>query len=147
MSDGAGTLRTWGRLIEDRTWTVAELGRMRKVALRCALTCDRRPSQSLHEWTGVATRALLGRLMPSRDATFVMVHGEGDYRAILPLARFAASEAIFALARDGEPLTDESGGPIRLIVPGRSRCDSVKGATGLEFLAKYWPGTRDLEED
>ncbi len=41
---------------------------------------------------------------------------------------------------DGEPLTAEHGGPVRLVVPSRYFWKSAKWLTGLELVAADQPG-------
>ena len=41
---------------------------------------------------------------------------------------------------DGEPLTAEHGGPVRLVVPSRYFWKSAKWLTGLELVAADKPG-------
>ena len=51
------------------------------------------------------------------EARHVMVHGENNYTANLPIWDFLRPTTIFALRHDGEPLTAEHGYPMRLVVP------------------------------
>jgi DMSO/TMAO reductase YedYZ molybdopterin-dependent catalytic subunit len=49
-------------------------------------------------------------------------------------------DVLFAYKHDGEPITPEHGGPLRLVVPKRYGWKSAKWINGLEFLAEDKPG-------
>ena len=49
-------------------------------------------------------------------------------------------DVLFAFRHDGEALTAEHGGPVRLVVPKRYFWKSVKWVNGLEFMAEDRPG-------
>jgi DMSO/TMAO reductase YedYZ molybdopterin-dependent catalytic subunit len=83
---------------------------------------------------GVRLGVLIDRAQPRPDATHVMVHDDGDYRACLTLAEAHAS-AVLAHTLDGAPLPDALGGPLRLLVPtSENLCLSVKRVVRLELL-------------
>jgi DMSO/TMAO reductase YedYZ molybdopterin-dependent catalytic subunit len=71
---------------------------------------------------------------PLPDVTHVMVWAEYGYSANLTLADFAAETSLFAMARDGEPLTPDHGYPVRLIVPHRYAWKGPKWVRGVEYL-------------
>ena len=47
----------------------------------------------------------------------VLVHAEQDYTTNLPLADLDRPENLLALKHNGDALTPEHGGPVRLLVP------------------------------
>ena len=59
------------------------------------------------------------------EGRFVLVHAEQGFTTNLPLADLDRPDNLLALTHDGEPLTPEHGGPVRLLVPhlysGRAR--------------------------
>ncbi|WEZ85630.1 sulfite oxidase-like oxidoreductase (plasmid) [Rhizobium sp. 32-5/1] len=95
-----------------------------------------------NSWEGVATHDLLDHIMPRPDATFVMLTSYDGYTTNLPLSDFASEEAILATHWEGEPLTRDHGGPVRLIVPHLYLWKSAKWINRIEFLtadqAGFW---------
>ena len=93
-----------------------------------------------NEWQGVSTRDLLDLVEPLAGATAVMLHGYDGYETNLPLADFAAEEAMIAHGWSGRPLTREHGGPVRLVVPHLYFWKSAKWLRRIQFLAEDEPG-------
>ena len=58
----------------------------------------------------------------------------------LPLEDLDRPDNLLALAHNGEPLTPEHGGPVRLLVPHLYFWKSAKWVSGLEILAEDYPG-------
>ncbi|MFP8952562.1 molybdopterin-dependent oxidoreductase [Natrialbaceae archaeon A-arb3/5] len=66
------------------------------------------------EWRGVRVADVLDRAAPLTESEYGLVHaGDGDYARSFPLDRLA--DALLALELDGEPLSAERGGPVRLV--------------------------------
>ena len=57
------------------------------------------------------------------------------------LSRFSRSRSpLLATHADGEPLTPDHGGPLRLVVPGKYFWKSAKWLRGIELLSTDQPG-------
>ena len=93
-----------------------------------------------NRWDGVATRTLLDIVEPDADARFVVLQASDGYTTNLPLADFAASDALIAHSWEGKPLTREHGGPVRLIVPHLYLWKSAKWLKAIIFQADDKPG-------
>jgi len=106
--------------------------------IHCVTTWSRYDNQ----WQGVATRDLLDQAMPKPEATHVMLSSYDGYETNLPLADFAAEDAILATHWEGEPITPEHGGPLRLVVPHLYFWKSAKWLRRIAFLnadqAGFW---------
>jgi DMSO/TMAO reductase YedYZ molybdopterin-dependent catalytic subunit len=95
-----------------------------------------------NRWEGVRFRdvAEVAGVRPS--ATHVVVFGGNAYSANVDLEALMADDVLFAWSHDGEPLSPEHGGPLRLVVPMRYAWKSVKWVEGIKFLEKdvagYW---------
>jgi DMSO/TMAO reductase YedYZ molybdopterin-dependent catalytic subunit len=93
-------------------------------------------------WTGVPTRDLLDLVMPQPEAQFVLLTSLDGYTTNLPLEDFAAEDAILATSWEGEPLSREHGGPMRLVVPHLYFWKSAKWLSRIDFLdrdaAGFW---------
>ncbi len=103
--------------------------------------CVTRWSRLSNLWGGVSTAEIAIRAGVSREAKFVLVGGYDDgWTTNLPLADFLSQEALFADRHDGEPLTADHGGPVRLIVPHLFAWKSAKWVKSVTFLADDQPG-------
>ena len=91
-------------------------------------------------WDGVRTRDVLDAVRPKPEAGFVILHSYDGYTTNLPLADFAAGDAILARSWDGTPLEAEHGGPVRLVVPHLYFWKSAKWLQAIEFVAEDKPG-------
>lgn len=88
------------------------------------------------EWTGVALKRLLRMADPLRGASFVWSEGldRGEFFGIkadryqkdLPIDKAMHDEVILAYKINGELLSPERGGPLRLVVPGWFGTNSTK---------------------
>ncbi|AEH82961.1 sulfite oxidase-like oxidoreductase [Sinorhizobium meliloti] len=88
-----------------------------------------------NNWHGVSTRDLLDRVMPKPEAAYVMLTSFDGYTTNLPLADFAAEDAILATAWEGAPITRAHGGPMRLVVPHLYFWKSAKWLQRIDFRA------------
>ena len=69
-----------------------------------------------------------------------MLHSYDGYTTNLSLDDFAAADALLAHSWSGAPLTEEHGGPVRLVVPHLYFWKSAKWLKGIEFLDSDKPG-------
>jgi sulfane dehydrogenase subunit SoxC len=82
---------------------------------------------SCSEWTGVLLSVLLNEAGLQKEASWLVSEG-GDackFSHTLPLGK-AMEDVIVAYGQNGEPLREEQGYPIRLVVPGWEAPFSVK---------------------
>lgn len=89
-----------------------------------------------NRWTGVATRELLRLARPHPQARFVVCHSHDGYTTNLPLAEFAAEDALIVHAWEGKPLVREHGGPVRVVVPQLYFWKSAKWVKRIELIAE-----------
>ncbi len=93
-------------------------------------------------WIGVRLSHLLSLSKPTAQAKFVWSDGldkgtfqgvfSDRYRKDLPMRKALSSEVLVAYEMDGEPLSKERGGPVRLVVPGWFGTNSTKWLCRLE---------------
>lgn len=115
------------------------LDQSRKVSdIHCVTTWSRYDN----EWRGVTTRDLLNEAMPKTEASHVLLTSYDGYTTNLPLMDFASDDAILATHWEGEPLTAEHGGPMRLVVPHLYFWKSAKWLRRIDFIdgdqAGFW---------
>jgi DMSO/TMAO reductase YedYZ molybdopterin-dependent catalytic subunit len=88
-------------------------------------------------WEGVRVRELLD---PGPAATHALIHSYGGYSTNLPLDALLDDDVLVAWAADGDPLSHEHGGPVRLLVPKRYFWKSAKYLQAIELLDHDEPG-------
>jgi len=120
------------------TW--AEFQALPRQRTVCDIHCVTRWSRLDNTFEGVPVQEILRRVRPTAEATHVMVHAAPDYTTNLALEDLDRPENLFADLHDGEPLTAEHGGPLRLLVPHLYFWKSAKWVTGLEFRRSDAPG-------
>jgi DMSO/TMAO reductase YedYZ molybdopterin-dependent catalytic subunit len=84
---------------------------------------------------GVHWRELAKLARPLPSARFAIAHAEHEFTANVPLSSVEDEQALLATHADGEPLTLEHGGPMRLVVPGKYFWKSAKWLRAIELTA------------
>jgi DMSO/TMAO reductase YedYZ molybdopterin-dependent catalytic subunit len=96
--------------------------------------CVTRWSRLDNRWKGVLASDVLKLVALQPGVAFVSVQAEEGYTANVPLADLERSNVLFTFEHDGQPLTAEHGGPLRLIVPHLYAWKSVKWVRGFSLL-------------
>ena len=118
----------------------AELQALPRQETVCDIHCVTRWSRYDNVFAGVPVSLLLRRAGVRADARFALVHAEQGFTTNLPLEDLDRPANLLALSHNGEPLTPEHGGPVRLLVPHLYFWKSAKWVTGLELLEEDYPG-------
>jgi DMSO/TMAO reductase YedYZ molybdopterin-dependent catalytic subunit len=121
-------------------WTFAEFAAQKQSQFTSDIHCVTTWSRYDNEWEGLATRELLAACQPREDARFVVLHSSDGYTTNLALEDFAAEDALLAHSWSGQPLTEEHGGPVRLVVPHLYFWKSAKWLQAIEFVSDDAPG-------
>ncbi len=96
--------------------------------------CVTRWSRLDNRWNGVLFTEVMKLVRVKPEAQFALVLAEEGYTANVPLEDLLKPNVLFAFEHDGEPLTAEHGGPLRLIVPHLYAWKSVKWVRGFMLL-------------
>lgn len=132
--------RIYGLVAEEVAWSYDEFMALPQIKLTTDFHCVTRWSQLDNTWEGVPITELVKHIGIQRDAKYVMVHAYGGYTTNLPLVDLLDDDVIFAHSRNGEPLSADHGGPLRLVVPKLYAWKSAKWVNALEFMANDRPG-------
>ena len=134
------TLSINGLVDEPVTLTYDEFTALPRVEIFSDIHCVTTWSRYDNTWTGVSTGTLRTLTVISPAATHVMASGVGGFTTNLPLEDFFQPDALLALTHDGEPISDDHGGPVRLVVPRLYFWKSAKWLTGITFMDHDEPG-------
>ena len=136
-----------GLVAKPLTLSWAEMTALPRRQVVSDFHCVTRWSTFDNVWEGVAIREILSRARPAAEARFVMAVGHvGEerygYSTNLPLADLDRDDVLLAMKRNGEDITAEHGGPLRLVVPHLYAWKSCKWIRGLVFMSEdkagYW---------
>ncbi len=134
------SLRVYGAVKQAVTWDWAAFQAQEQVHEVTDIHCVTTWSRYDNAWEGVSTRTVLDAVNPLETAAFVVLHSHDGYTTNLPLADFAAGDAILAQSWNGQPLSAAHGGPVRLIVPHLYLWKSAKWLQRIEFVTGDKPG-------
>ena len=127
------TLDVDGAVAHRLHWTWADLQAQKQDTLTSDIHCVTTWSRYDNRWQGLTTRRLLDMVEPTDDARYVVLQSSDGYTTNLPLADFAAPDAMIVHAWEGKPLTRDHGGPVRLIVPHLYLWKSAKWLNAITF--------------
>lgn len=95
--------------------------------------CVTRWSQLDMQWQGVRVRDLLEMAMPLENAHFATMYGYDGYTTNLPLEALLDDDVLIAHRVNGELLTRDHGGPVRMVVPKRYAWKGAKWLKAIEL--------------
>jgi DMSO/TMAO reductase YedYZ molybdopterin-dependent catalytic subunit len=140
IDTSAWTLRVWGECENPYSLNWSELLALPRRMITSDIHCVTRWSRFDTSFAGVSVSELLARAQPQADAQFALVHAEPDYTTNLPLDDLDRPDNLIAYEADGQPLSAEHGGPVRLVVPHLYFWKSAKWITGIQLLQEDYPG-------
>jgi len=139
-------LSTWtfgvsGLVKSDLSFDRKEFQALPRVRVFADMHCVTRWSRLGNVWEGVATLEILRRAEALPEARFVVVHGyDHEFTTNLPLEAFASEDVLLADIHDGQPISVEHGGPLRLVVPRLYAWKSAKWVKRIELVSEDEPG-------
>jgi len=140
ISPSSWRLKVSGLVDHPFTLTWDDLQALPRQESHCDIHCVTRWSRYDNLFTGVPVAPLVERAGLQPGVTHVLIHAEQGFTTNLPLDDFLMPANLLALEHNGEPLTPEHGGPVRLVVPHLYFWKSAKWLTGFEFLDDDYPG-------
>ncbi len=146
---GSFALTLSGLVEPQRVISWEELLSYPAVEQTCDLHCVTTWSKLDTHWKGVRVSTVLTPLSVSPQARHTVIHAAGGWTTNLPLEELLRDDVLIAYEYEGRPLSDEHGGPVRLLVPSLYLWKSAKWLEGIEFTAEqhlgYWE-TRGYHE-
>jgi DMSO/TMAO reductase YedYZ molybdopterin-dependent catalytic subunit len=105
-------------------------------------------------WQGVPLSDLLDQVTPSSSGALIQITGFDDHSQ--PSSSTAGASWIFtpeqladaflATHMDGEPLTQDHGLPVRLVIPGWYGCACIKWVDGIDWVPATADATSQMKE-
>ncbi|MCX7780969.1 MAG: molybdopterin-dependent oxidoreductase [Negativicutes bacterium] len=96
------------------------------------------------DWHGILWKDFLDKVRPLPEARYVLFTSAGDYTTAVWLPDLADSKSMLVWEVNGQPLEDEYGGPVRMIIPNLWGYKSCKWLTRIQFLPRYETGYWEL---
>jgi DMSO/TMAO reductase YedYZ molybdopterin-dependent catalytic subunit len=138
----AWKLRIWGEVEKPTEWTLEQFSAIARETRRNDIHCVTHWTRLDNDWRGVPVRTILEAARPTPRAHFVVEHAVGGWTTNVPIEDFDREENLFALEHGGTPLTQEHGGPVRVVIPHLYFWKSAKWVAGIELLendrAGFW---------
>jgi DMSO/TMAO reductase YedYZ molybdopterin-dependent catalytic subunit len=143
-------MRLDGLVVEEKEITGELFRSLPRVKVFADMHCVTRWSRLGNLWEGVSTREMMKHLTLAPGVKFVTVWAYDEPQTFrgnavpwttnMPIEEFLGEDCLFADTHDGEPLTLEHGGPVRLIIPKLYAWKSAKWVRGVHFQADDEPG-------
>lgn len=137
-------LRIDGEVERPFALTWDELMALPQVTIETDIHCVTRWSKLDTHWTGVRVRDLLERAGVKPSGKFAMAHSDGGYTTNMPLELLYDDQVLVAHTYEGQPLEEDHGAPLRLLVPQRYFWKSAKFLRRLEILPEDEQGFWEL---
>ena len=137
---GAWTLEIGGEVEQPLSLGFDALKELPATEVTTDIHCVTRWSRFDARFKGVHWRELARLCEPKPTANFAIAHAEAGFTANVPLAALEDPNALIAYEADGEPLTPEHGGPVRLVIPTKYFWKSAKWLTVIELSSIDKPG-------
>ena len=137
------TLEVDGLVETPLKYDLASFGELPRVRVFSDFHCVTRWSRLANFWDGVSSREIAQRAGVKPEAKFVIATGfDYGWTTNLPLDEFLAEDVLLCDRHDDEPLDDDHGGPVRLVVPRLYAWKSAKWLKRITFVARdelgYW---------
>jgi DMSO/TMAO reductase YedYZ molybdopterin-dependent catalytic subunit len=93
-----------------------------------------------NHWAGVAAQELLRRVQPKPTASHVVFHAHDGYTTNVRLDQFDQPDVVLVHRWEGQPISRQHGGPVRVMIPRLYLWKSAKWVRRIEFRATDRPG-------
>jgi DMSO/TMAO reductase YedYZ molybdopterin-dependent catalytic subunit len=130
------SLRVYGEVEEEKTFTFSDILAMPQSKTTCDIHCVTRWSKLDTLWEGVTFQDFLAQCKIKPSAKHVMIYGDYDYEANVPLEELLKEDILLAHKYDGQSLTAKHGYPLRFVVPQLYFWKSVKWVKAIEFMSE-----------
>ncbi len=145
--DGPWSVQITGCAQSEAVWTIDELLALPQIRQVVDIHCVTRWSKLDVTFSGVPLAQLLDIVQPTKQARFVsfVAHSDRGHSTSLALDDAFKLDTLIALRCQGQPISAERGGPVRVVVPRRYFYKSLKWLRRIELLPEdrlgFWEAT------
>ncbi len=129
-----------GLVEQPTTWTWDDLHALPRDSYNGDIHCVTTWTKFDTTFTGVSLDILLTVARPKPEATHIVATSTTGYTTNMPIADVLDGKSWIVWEFDGQPLTAEHGGPVRMLVPHLYFWKSTKWITRIELLDHDEPG-------
>lgn len=140
LAESDWSLSVAGAVERPVRWSWADFMAQPQVEMTSDIHCVTTWSRYDNTWQGVSARHLLSLVKPRATARFVMFRSYDGYTTNVPLSRFADDDVLLAHSWQGEKLSREHGGPVRVVIPKLYFWKSAKWLRAITFMDQDSPG-------
>jgi DMSO/TMAO reductase YedYZ molybdopterin-dependent catalytic subunit len=136
------TLKTGPKPVAKWNWT--EFNALPQTKMTRDIHCVTTWSKLNTPWEGVLIDDILAEAGIAPPTGFTLAHSFDGYSTNIPTADLVGGKAMVATRYAGRPLTEDHGGPARLLVPHLYFWKSAKWLNGLQFTERDEAGFWEL---
>ncbi len=133
-------LRVEGLVINRLAFTWDEFLALPQSEMVVDIHCVTQWSRYDNRFQGVMARDLMAIAQPKEEGRFVSMTSYDGYTTNLTYEEFADADVMLAHGWEGQPITRQHGGPVRLVLPKLYFWKSPKWITRIEILREDRPG-------
>ena len=135
------SLKVSGLVHTPSTYTLADLQSLPQIAMTRDFHCVTGWYVDDVAWTGVRLSHLLDLASPTLEAAAIRFRSfDGVYTENMTLEQARADDVIVALTMEGDPVTHNHGGPVRVYAASMYGYKSTKWLSEIELTANNIPG-------
>lgn len=140
LDAGSWSLTVDGEVAHALKWDWQSLIAQPQIDFVSDIHCVTTWSRYDNHWQGVAARHLIEQAGVRDTVKYVALQSYDGYTTNLTLEAFASPDVLLAHSWQGQPLSLEHGGPVRLVVPQSYFWKSPKWLKRITFSATDKPG-------
>jgi len=133
-------LKIFGLVGAEKSINLADFLALPQVKVFSDIHCVTTWSKLDNLWEGVSSAVIKTLVEVKPAAKFVIIHATGNFTTNLTVEDFFEPDVLLAVKHNGENISAEHGGPVRLVVPRLYFWKSAKWVTGIEFSERDKPG-------
>ncbi|TFF88365.1 MAG: sulfite oxidase-like oxidoreductase, partial [Promethearchaeota archaeon] len=128
-------LKISGEVNNPKTYSLEELESMQNRDAVVDIHCVTSWSKFNTKWEGISFNYLFERIDPKPSANFVEFEcADGSFTTTVPIKQLKEKNCLLALKYNGEPISDEHGGPVRALIPHLYFYKSAKWVLKINLL-------------
>jgi len=136
-------LKISGEVNNPKTYSLEELESMQTQDVVVDIHCVTSWSKFDTKWEGIPFDYLFEEINPKPSANFVEFKcADGGFTTTVPIKELKEKRCLLALKYNGEPISDEHGGPVRALIPHLYFYKSAKWVLKINLLQEdrlgYW---------